>query len=537
MLDITLTESQKNAFDKVKTFLYSDEPALAINGSAGVGKSTLMKYVVNYIKIETELEIAVIAPTHKALNVLTGMLSEISFHTISGYTVASILSKMKEHSYIGTKMYSDASTTKMSKYDVFILDEISMVCDEDMEIIFDYICDSNKKIILIGDNCQIPSPSQKLKIKEGQGRVCYKPDSVAFDIENIITLKEIVRQAKDSYIIKLATFLRDNIKIDNSIEYMIQECGINEAEIMIRNDIGKVYSMVADDISVKRLSTKIICYTNENVKSHNINIRKYLGRTKQFYIGDVIVGYSITDHILNGSEYIITDLKPTSTKKINKFMNLSGVIVTFENLHKKDIHNDVFFIDIKNTNNIPYLNALVTLAQQVNKPRSTKEDFRNYMKLKMYSHFIEDIYKFDNKILNEVDLRKSHPLLFTPVLDVINEKTRSKIVSDTSETLDELYPDMIDIRISDTTKRIGDTEVFADKYKIVEKDVFYGYAITSHKAQGSTYDNVYVDEIDFVKIKDKWNPKVRCLELRVKEKNQLRYVAYTRASKQLKIFI
>ena len=73
------------------------------------------------------------------------------------------------------------------------------------------------------------------------------------------------------------------------------------------------------------------------------------------------------------------------------------------------------------------------------------------------------------------------------------------------------------------------------KYKILEKDLYYGYAITSHKAQGSTYDAVYVDENDFTKIRDRWNHKYSCMELRIKEKNQLRYVAYTRASSVLKI--
>ena len=72
---------------------------------------------------------------------------------------------------------------------------------------------------------------------------------------------------------------------------------------------------------------------------------------------------------------------------------------------------------------------------------------------------------------------------------------------------------------------------------IVEKDIYYGYAITCHKSQGSTYDNVYVDEEDFKKIVCRWNYKFKVLENRTKEYNQLKYVAYTRASNQLKLVV
>jgi len=44
-----------------------------------------------------------------------------------------------------------------------------------------------------------------------------------------------------------------------------------------------------------------------------------------------------------------------------------------------------------------------------------------------------------------------------------------------------------------------------------------------------------VDEPDFQKIANRWNYKYNKLETRVKEKNQLRYVAYTRAKTGLYI--
>ena len=77
---------------------------------------------------------------------------------------------------------------------------------------------------------------------------------------------------------------------------------------------------------------------------------------------------------------------------------------------------------------------------------------------------------------------------------------------------------------------------FADQYMVCEKDVYYGYA-TAHKSQGSTYENVFVDNADFNKITNRWNYRFRMIENRFRERNQLLYVAYTRASKKLKIVV
>jgi hypothetical protein len=138
--------------------------------------------------------------------------------------------------------------------------------------------------------------------------------------------------------------------------------------------------------------------------------------------------------------------------------------------------------------------------------------------------------------MTEASMREQHPLLFTKVPEVIDGDNRQIRDNQLAKNIEELYPGILDERLQDT-KLYSDSETLADRWCVIEKDLDYGYAITGHKCQGSTYENTYVDDHDFEKIKDRFNHKYGALEWRTKEFNQLKYVAYTRASKSLRIIL
>lgn len=192
-----------------------------------------------------------------------------------------------------------------------------------------------------------------------------------------------------------------------------------------------------------------------------------------------------------------------------------------------------FFINFHHPNNNLFIQQLIELGEKINLLHSTKIDYRNYMELKNSVLFMEDIYKYNNKIYTETSFKETHMLLFVNIREIIVNGIICE--SSLSKKINTSYPDIIQYRIDDITKPIGDSETFADKYKVIEKDIYYGYSITAHKSQGSTYNTTIVDEVDFQKISNRWNHKYNKLETRVKEKNQLRYVAYTRAKYNLYI--
>jgi hypothetical protein len=140
------------------------------------------------------------------------------------------------------------------------------------------------------------------------------------------------------------------------------------------------------------------------------------------------------------------------------------------------------------------------------------------------------VYKYNDDIYSESDFKEIHALLFTKVDEVI--KDRQIIPSKLTEKINTTYNDIINQRLLDD-KRLSDSETLADQYMVIEKDVFYAYAINSHRSQGSTYDYVIVDEHDYKMIHNRFNFKYNMMENRNKEKNQLRYVAYSRAKKEL----
>lgn len=520
-MKLTLTNDQQLACNNFENFLYNNENIFILCGSAGTGKSFLTKYFAD--KCNTS-SICGIAPTHKAKHILSSMLNKKRMIEIPVFTIASILCKMKDHSYIGTKLYTTANETKLSKFNIFFLDEVSMVSDKDLSFIIDYTKRNNKKIVIIGDPYQIPCPSQQLVLKDD---MYVKKNSLAFDYDNINMLNEIVRQSKDSQIINIATFIKDNINIDCDIPY--SSIDINEfLELFKKEYISS--------------NVRCICYTNINVTEYNLKIRKSLDYKNNYNVKELLTAYNTLGFpvpiIENGIDYIIVSSKDIENK-ING-IKCYGKLIKLRVLETYNETPELFFIDVNKEENNEILEELINLAKNVNKPHSSKEDYKKYKVLKDKIIFTENIYIFNNKIMTWNVFKTTHPLLLTKTIDLISYSNNSYniINNDLSIKINDLYEDLLQTRIVDLqTKHISDSELLCDKFMVIEKDIDYGYALTCHKSQGSTYDTVFVDISDFNKIQNFYNYKLKKYENRTVEKNQLKYVACTRPKKNLYIIL
>jgi hypothetical protein len=274
---------------------------------------------------------------------------------------------------------------------------------------------------------------------------------------------------------------------------------------------------------------------------HNINLRRELGYTEELLTGDLLTGYNNlgwpTLMIENGTDYSVAVINYTDSFHISTFYNLVGKTVDLVDIDENtNISRNLFFIDIQHTHNVSFMNELVRRAEKVNQRYSTKDEYKKYCALKNKAVFLENVYRYEGRVMTESTFKDLHPLLFLKVSDVIDTQTKRIPITKLSQKLESEYGELAEARLCDN-KPFADAETFADQYMVVEKDIYYGYAITAHKSQGSTYDCAYVDDSDFDRIVDRWNYRLRALETRQKEKNQLKYVAYTRASKKLNIII
>ena len=533
--NICLTDHQQIVYSSAIDFLKNSEPILVIVGQAGTGKTTITRKIVEYARSMKRLKVVGVAPTHKARRVLEQVLNRDTFLRIQTMTVAGLLNKMRGHSYIGTSRYVRDGSHKLDSFDLFIIDEVSMICDSDYKEIVKLGEEYRKKIIFIGDYIQIPNPSQKFSRLHDS---LVKPDSIAFKNHNCLELTQVIRQGE-------ANPLREVYKKFRGQDLMLPVVFDRTSK---HNSRGEGVEYVSDhEEFITFLKTrfnresKIIVYTNKNVSKYNQLIRQKLEYDVDYQPGEPLMGYqNIYGVIENGQEYTVVTNLPVSNHCIMMeggliYTDLVGCILGLRD--EMGVERSVFLPNPVNPANLQILNELVRRAERVNSIGSSKRDFREYMNLKSKLLFTDNIYKYDGQILTHHEFVSSHPLLFTGVSDTVEEKDgRRKVLSTPQvQQLRISYTDLLQHRLKDS-KTIADNEQFADRFMILEKDLDYSYAITAHKSQGSTYKHVFIDETDFMRIKDRWNFRYKLRENRVKERNQLLYVAYSRSSHNVCVF-
>jgi hypothetical protein len=589
-----LTQDQEKALSGILNFLSQPinefkDCATILYAAAGCGKTFLTRFIVD--KLRGKYVIAGVAPTHKARKVLHNFLNnplpnrsediqESSFltvttnklSTIKTMTVAGLLGKLRNHSYIGTHNYVETQS-KVKDFQIFIIDEASMISNEDIKKIITYAFDYKRKLIFVGDKYQIPNPVQNYVY---EGDCAYKADAGVFNIPGF-ELTTNIRQKEGNPIIPIYWELR-NVIAEN------REANIDRTSIM-KNDTGvsfytnreewyeqmkKIYTTISQSekatttfpiirgkanlskeiIKFSENSTlnnidnlqlhnyRIIAYTNDAVKTHNNMVRSLFGRGSKPEVGELLMGYNNIGfpepYVSNGQDYYILDVSETRAHRILDYTNLVGLFIKTKECDS-NIFARLFVIDISQKNNHEILHELVKRGEKVNSNYSTKQDYKIYYEIRNRIIFMENIYKIDNEILGETQFRLAHPLLFKNLNEVVNFDKHVVLNNKLTDDILEKYGNILEDRLQDN-KTFSEVERVSDRFLVIEKDIDYGYSITAHKAQSTTYKTVFIDEVDFDKLRDRFNYRLGCRVKTVKEKNQLKYVAYTRPTHSAYVF-
>ena len=465
------TNDQLKAYNELMKFIDSPfdskDYKRALVGAAGTGKTFLVRALLSNSTLSYSL-IGLSAPTHKACRVLGESIhiSGIKVNTIQsdlGLRLNFDIDKFDPNN----PPFDPKGKIKIGNYKLYIVDEASMI-NSRLCIFLEKTCVSNKcKIIFIGDDSQLAPVGEKY--------------SSAFRNIKSYSLKQIVRQGEDNPVSYLLDLLRYDInhktyKFLNYIQRFKEQVNADYTkgyQVCDANTFNQtVYNNFNDEELTRNVDyAKVISYTNLNVSSWNKFIRNSIIANSDKSIltkNDLIISYvtivnEFNDCVIKNSEEYIINDIQNFTDSRYDKNGLKGFLVKFQAIHGGDITTPLFVID--HTDSYTVQRYVQINNSMIEAAKTARANIRNE-KWKSYFAF------------------KEYCLLMVNILS-----PDGKII--TSRSLD------------------------------------YGFALTSHKSQGSTFDTALVDVNDIVF--DKYGQPYADAE----EVNRRLYVACSRCKNKL----
>jgi hypothetical protein len=351
--------------------------------------------------------------------------------------------------------FNPIAIPRITDYNFVIIDEASMINKELYDLITEKTLKSRTKVLYMGDPAQIPPVGEK--------------ESVVFNQTNGLfhQLTKIERQNDTNPLAFIYDALRNNLdRLDGGFERRSVMNSIGEGAIFtvnkrdFRTAILDKYS--SQDFKKDTDFAKVIAWKNDTIMMSNQVIRKELlgDKTDIVEVGDILMGYRSVSAENQRYNIIENSADYRVVDKSGLEENAYGIngfrVKLREDLARGQFKfQDVFIIDANDHDNL-------------------------HLYAQMHD-FFRDMGKSNKKAWNKYyEFRRCNLLMKT-----------------------------IDKHKNGLYRSSGD---------VIVKDLDYGYAITGHKSQGSTYSHVFVMEND---INDNWV---------LKERNQIKYVALTRPS-------
>lgn len=433
------TQDQRKAYDGLIEFINApynpNDCKRALVGAAGTGKTYLVKALIKNCGYSYSC-IGLAAPTHKACRVLN---ESIGLPNVKVNTLQSDLGLRLNFDVdkfdISNPPFDPKGRIKIGEYELYIVDESSMI-NRGLCMFLEKTCKSNNcKIIYIGDSSQLAPVNEKY--------------SSAFKGVKTFTLKQIVRQGDDnpiSYLLELLrydiehksfTFLqyisKNRSKFNEDYTKGYQVCTSKEFDEIVYNNFNDEALTTNIDFA------KVIGYTNNNVSAWNKFVRNAIIKDADKSVitkNDLIISYitivnTFNDCIIkNSEEYILKDV----VNYVHPKYQLKGFMVRFTAIHGGVNTTPLFVLDHKDKFTIQMYvkisNEMINAAKGASvKLRAQK--WREYYEFKETCLLLTNIVSSDGKIL-------------------------------------------------------------------FGRDLDYGFSLTSHKSQGSTFDTTLVDVNDIV---------------------------------------
>ena len=420
-----------NIEDYTTCIAIEDKDKLFITKDYIVTHNTFItKYIIAHCKY-TNGVIKCTSTTHKACRVFSQALGGRKVDTIQS-TFGLRLDLKLEDFDPANPQFNPMARPKLEDIKLLIIDEASMLPAKLVTFICNKCKDLNIKILFIGDAYQLAPVNEK--------------KSIAFDrCFEVYPLTEVVRQGEDNPITNLLNILRSDIEHHtyNFVNYVASHIGF-----MSYNEIGEGFTVCRPTEFKQLIDTsfhneeytrnidmyRIIAYTNSAVAGWNNYIRNIIIKDANKNIitkNDLIMSYeTIVDQFM---DIVINNSEEYIINDIVDFIDdkygFKGFLIKFQLVHGGNITQPLFVIDHRDKYTV--LQYHKTITNLINSARSARGAIR-VTRWKEYYAF------------------KKQYLIAANIID-----RQGKI----------LY----------------------------SRDIDYGFAITAHKSQGSTYDTVFID--------------------------------------------
>ena len=465
---LNFTNDQLNAYNGLIEFINSpyeeNDYKRALVGAAGTGKTYLVKALIKNCRYSYST-IGLSAPTHKACRVLHESIgiTNIKPNTLQSDLGLRLNFDVDKFDY-NNPPFDPKGRVKIGDYKLYIVDEASMI-NKQLCMFLEKTCKNNNcKIIFIGDSSQLAPVNEKY--------------SYAFTNIKLFTLNQIVRQGEDNPISYLLDLLRFDIKHKSFtfLEYITKNrINFNEDntkgyKVCTAQEFDNiVYNNFNDEALTNNIDfAKIIGYTNNNVSNWNKFVRNAIIKDADKSVitkNDLIISYITIVNQFN--ECIIKNSEEYILKDVVNYVHpkyqLKGFMIRFTAIHGGYNTTPLFVVDHKDIGNMM---LYVKISNELITTAKTANTRLRSQKWKEYYDF------------------KENCLLLTNIIS-------------------------------------------SDGKILFSRDLDYGFALTAHKSQGSTFDTTFVDVNDIVF--DKYGQPYTDAE----EINRRLYVACSRAKNKL----